>query len=166
MPKYHIQITYDTVHSIQSNKNVTVCLGNNKIMEPEASFSNSDSIPRCCCCSKRLFVNLIGYFHIFASCVVFGWVPLQLCFLHEEVYIDLCTPEEIAATQPDNFRCDAQKDALNVNYVLKVAGHYLANAVFTPVIVKYGPRACSLLGASMLFVGSICMAYQQLWAGR
>ncbi|KAL5411761.1 hypothetical protein PMIN04_010130 [Paraphaeosphaeria minitans] len=91
----------------------------------------------------------------FASGIVFGFAALKPILIQENVYQDLCTPEELEKGVEVCFEQD-----LRLNFFFSLAST-TANLSALPVgalLDRYGPRLCFLLGCSCLAAGSILMS--------
>lgn len=88
---------------------------------------------------------------LLAAGVVFGYAALKPVLIQENVYRNLCTPEEIEK----NVRvCVAQEIRLNLFFTTAAVGTNVAALPIGVILDSFGPRVCGIISSIFLALGA------------
>lgn len=107
--------------------------------------------------TKRIAQVIIAVLYcLFAAGVVFGYAALKPVLVAEGVYKDKCTPQEI---EDGVWVCYEQELRLNLMFTIAAVSTNVCALPLGTLLDRYGPRAASIVGTVLLFVGSLLMAF-------
>jgi MFS family permease len=93
---------------------------------------------------------------LLAAGVVFGYAAIKPVLIDENVFVDLCTKQEIKeGTSP----CYQQEIRLNLMFTIAAVSTNVAALPIGTILDRYGPRACGIIGSISLFIGAILFSF-------
>ena len=109
--------------------------------------------------SKRIAqVAVAVVYCLFAAGVVFGYAAVKPVLIHEGVYRDKCTKEEL-----DNgvWVCYGQELRLNLMFTIAAVSTNVCALPVGTILDRYGPRVAGMVGCVLLFIGALLLAFAQ-----
>jgi MFS family permease len=87
---------------------------------------------------------------------VFGYAALKPVLIHEHVYRDRCTKEEL---EQGVRTCFDQEIHLNLMFTVAAVGTNVAALPIGATLDNFGPRVCGIIGSVFLAVGALLFAF-------
>ena len=103
---------------------------------------------------RYVYLILAVFFSVTLSGVIFGWPALILILEDENVYSNVCDPDN-TSTSP----CGAQSSKFNLIYVIATTGFSFAVLPLGFVLDKFGPKISALIGSGLMIAGSLLFAF-------
>jgi MFS family permease len=97
-------------------------------------------------------VAVAVFYCLFAAGVVFGYAALKPVLIHEHVYRDLCTQDELDRKVRT---CYEQEIRLNLMFTIAAVGTNVAALPIGAILDAYGPKVCGIIGSILLVVGAV-----------
>ena len=93
---------------------------------------------------------------LFAAGIVFGYAAIKPVLIREQVYRNLCTPDEI---ERGVRTCYEQEIHLNLMFTVAAVGTNVAALPIGAILDAYGPRVCGIIGSLLLTIGAVLFAF-------
>lgn len=124
--------------------------------------------------TKRLLqVSSSIFWCLFAAGPLFGFAALKPFLIREHVYEDVCLSEQslgdlyqLFSEGESGVKCTEQDLKLNLIFTISAV---LTNVSALPIgylLDNYGPRACGLVGASFILLGSVVVINPKVFLGH
>ena len=111
-----------------------------------------------CCHTDRITAQVVAgvVICILASGIVFGFAAFKQILVDQEIYHDLCTPEELVKGER---LCYLQDQRLNTIFIIGSVTTNLSALLVGSILDRYGPYPCGFISCLLIFIGAACTAF-------
>ncbi|KAH8815230.1 MFS transporter-like protein Fmp42 [Xylogone sp. PMI_703] len=107
--------------------------------------------------AQRIIQVALAVIYCLASAgIVFGYAALKPILIHEEVYRDFCTEDEL---DQDVRVCFQQEIHLNLMFTVAAVATNVAALPIGSILDNFGPRVCGIIGSFSLTAGALLFAF-------
>ncbi|KAK3676569.1 hypothetical protein LTR78_003343 [Recurvomyces mirabilis] len=117
-----------------------------------------NTTPQTSSATRILQVSIAVLYCLLAAGPVFGFAAIKPVLVHEGVYRDQCTPQEV---KDKVWVCYGQELRLNLMFTVAAVSTNVCALPVGTVLDRYGPKIASLVGVVLLTLGALFMAFAQ-----
>jgi len=125
---------------------------------PPNDTPGENTTPQTGSTTRILQVSIAVLYCLLAAGPVFGFAAIKPVLVHEGVYRDQCTPQEV---KDKVWVCYGQELRLNLMFTVAAVSTNVCALPVGTVLDRYGPKVASLVGVVLLTLGALFMAFAQ-----